>query len=278
MVTADTLLADMSACLRQWQQNPARPLAVAFSGGIDSRFLCHVLQRGKIPFLALHARGPHVPEAESRYARAWAERTGIDMEEVDFNPLSDSRVARNDTQRCYFCKTALIAALRQHLALRCPQTGSDWLLCDGSNADDIKSYRPGLRALAEAGVRSPLAALSLTKADIRRLAAETALELPDQQARPCLLTRFAYNLVPTVAQLRQLAQAEAQLAALSGNNKTAALGDFRLRLTPAPLLQAQRLPEQLRPDVEQILRHCGFATCEIRTEEQISGLYDRPSP
>ena len=145
-------------------------------------------------------------------------------------------------------------------------------LCDGSNADDMRAFRPGLRALAEAGVRSPLAEAGLEKAEIRALAARTGLDRPEQQARPCLLTRLAYGVSPDASALARLAAAETALAALPGMS---AAGDFRLRLTPAPVLQLTSLPEGLRPRLKNLLRIYGFSGCTLQTGGQISGFYDR---
>lgn len=251
----------------------APALAVALSGGVDSRFLCHALQRQGIPFLALHARGPHIPEAESRAAMRWAAARGLPLEVVDFSPLNLPEVAVGGRERCYACKTALLAALRQRLT----QRGlPDALLCDGSNADDLRAYRPGLRALREAGARSPLAETGIAKADIRALGREWGLDDPDQAARPCLLTRYAYGCPPDAASLRRLADAETALAALRDADGLPALGNFRLRLRPAPLLQCERLPRQQATAIADILRTHGFWPCEQAASARISGFYDAP--
>lgn len=252
----------------------APALAVALSGGVDSRFLCLALQRQGIPFLALHARGPHIPEAESRAAAHWAKGRAIALEMVDFSPLSLPEVVSGSRERCYACKTALLAALRQRLT----QRGlPDALLCDGSNADDLRAYRPGLRALREAGVLSPLAEAGIAKADIRALGRDWELDDPDQAARPCLLTRYAYGCPPDATGLRRLAEAETALAALRDGDGRPALGNFRLRLRPAPLLQCERLPRQQATAIAEILRTHGFWPCEQAESARISGFYDGPS-
>lgn len=258
----------LTACARS-----APALAVALSGGVDSRFLCFALQRQNIPFLALHARGPHLPAAESRAALDWAARHAIALDVVEFSPLALPEVASGGRERCYACKTALLAALRQCLTRRgLPRAR----LCDGSNADDLRAYRPGLRALREAGVASPLAEAGIGKADIRSLAREWGLDDPDQAARPCLLTRYAYGCPPDAASLRRLAAAETALAALRDVDGRPALGNFRLRLRPAPLLQCERLPRQHAAAIEAILREQGFWPCAQEESARISGFYDAP--
>ena len=244
--------------LRGW------PLAVAFSGGLDSRFLCFALRRAGCDVLALHASGPHVPGAESAAARRWARAQGLPLLEVRYDPLSLPQVAANSRERCYACKRALLRTLRQ--ALRA--AGGCRILCDGGNADDLPAFRPGQRAVREAGVLSPLALAGLRKQDLRRLGADWGLDDPQQAARPCLLTRLAYGLRPEPALLARLAAAEADLAAVPG------LGDFRLRLTPEPLLQAAALPAALLPRVRQVLEAHGFGGAAL-LEGAVSGFFDR---
>lgn len=150
------------------------PLAVAFSGGLDSRFLCHAARLCGCDVLALHARGPHHSAGRERAGRAMGAGELPPLLLVDFDPLALPEVAANSRERCYGCKKGLIATLR--MALRETESERDEsrrLLCDGSNADDLRAFRPGLRALAEAGVRSPLAEAGLSKETIRALAAST---------------------------------------------------------------------------------------------------------
>ena len=188
------------------------PLVVAFSGGIDSRFLSHAALLSGCDVLAVHARGPHIPAGESAHALAWARRRGLPLLVVDFDPLSLPEVATNSRQRCYACKTGLLAAIGAALA-EVGQQGR--IVCDGSNADDLVAFRPGLRALQEAGVVSPLAESGMDKAAIRAAARATGLDDPDQRARPCLLTRLAYGLEPDADVLARLAAAEEALAGLT---------------------------------------------------------------
>lgn len=279
MVTEDrpALPADLADAAQRLRERlttcagRAPALAVALSGGVDSRFLCLALQRAGLPFKALHAHGPHVPDEESRAARSWAEARGLALEMVPFSPLGLPEVSDGSRERCYACKKALLAALRERLASR---GLPDALLCDGSNADDLRAHRPGLRALREAGVASPLAEAGIRKADLRRLGAIWGLEDPEQTARPCLLTRLAYGCRPDEKTLRRLAQAEAALAALTDVDGRPALGDFRLRLCPGPVLQHERPAPASLERLRHILEAAGFWPCALRQTERISGFFD----
>lgn len=272
MVDSAALLAVVR---RRLNERGRTAVAVAYSGGVDSRFLCHALLRGGLDVLALHARGPHVPDAETRQARRRARDMGLPLLEVDFRPLDIPDVRANGPRRCYFCKAALMRCLREALARREAEGDTPRLLCDGSNADDMASSRPGLQALKEADILSPLAEAGFSKKALRAEGAATGLEYPQQAARPCLLTRFAYGVQPTERALQQLADAEEALAGLTTPDGRPLLGDFRVRLTPAPLVQAQHLPADSLPHVDAVMSRCGLAPWEYREEAIISGLYDR---
>lgn len=245
-------------------------LAVALSGGLDSRFLVHMALRAGLPVLALHAQGPHIAQSESLWAREWAHRIGLSLHIVDFQPLDLEGVRDNSPQRCYACKQALIRCLRAALASNAGTGASpkSWILCDGTNADDLHAHRPGLRALQEAGIRSPLAECGISKTQIRQWAQETGLENPSQVARPCLLTRLAYGMQPSPKLLERIAAVEEALV-------LAGLQDFRLRLTPAPLLQSTPLSEKQRHTARALLQHYGFDSAGILEESVIGGFFDR---
>ncbi|MBD5539417.1 MAG: PP-loop family protein [Desulfovibrio sp.] len=251
-------------------------MAVALSGGLDSRFLCHMALACGCDVVAVHGAGPHVPPEESAAAREWARERGLRLLTFLHDPLSLPEVAANSRERCYACKRALIAGM--HAVLEA--AGEEGrVLCDGGNLDDLKAFRPGLRAVAEAGVRSPLSEAGLSKAHIRELARATGLDRPDQPARPCLLTRLAYGMAPEAALLARVAATEAALAALDAADREAegpagGFGEFRLRLAPEPVLQCGRFPERLGAPAKAILAAQGFAPFTVVTGERVSGFFD----
>jgi len=237
------------------------PLAIALSGGLDSRFLAHAARLASCDITLLHASGPHVSPRESERAARWAAGQGSPLHVIFFDPLALPAVAEHTRERCYFCKKALLETLRPHAA------GST--LCDGTQADDLlHPYRPGQRAIKEAGLYSPLAEIGLGKTRIRELAAFSGLAHTTQPARPCLLTRLAYGLRPDAETLARLAAAEAAL-------EDAGLHDFRLRLTPAPQLHVLALPENMRASVTRVLAAHGFAEAQTLLLDSLSGFFDR---
>lgn len=242
-------------------------LTLAFSGGLDSRFLAHAAQLCGCRLLAVHARGPHVDPAESAAAKAWLTRRGISFIEISHDPLVLPEARRNDRRRCYYCKAALFAAIKR-AAEACP--GGSRVLCDGGQADDLHGYRPGLAAAREAGVFSPLAMAGMGKAEIRQAAIASGLDNPGQKARPCLLTRFNYGMEATAPLLAALAACEAELAALLGPDL-----DFRLRLRPRPLLQAAgSMGDAAWPQAKAIMARHGFAGAELMERGAVSGFFD----
>jgi uncharacterized protein len=237
------------------------PLAVALSGGLDSRFLAHAARLASCDILLLHASGPHVSPRDSERARLWAAGQGLPLRVIPFNPLTLPAVAENSKERCYSCKKALLETLRPYAA--------GCVLCDGTQADDlVHPHRPGLRALKEASLHSPLAEAGIGKTQIRELAAASGLIQAEQPARPCLLTRLAYGLRPEAGMLARLAAAETELEDLG-------LRDFRLRLTPATQLHVLALPENMENSVMRVLAGHGFAEALLVRLETLSGFFDR---
>ncbi len=248
---------------------PGGGLAVAYSGGLDSRFLLHMALRAGVPARALHVHGPHVPSREHAYALEWAREAGVPLTIVELDPLAAPALRQNPRDRCYHCKTAVFTALAS--------AAGGQPLCDGTNRSDKAEYRPGLRALAELGIRSPLAEAGIGKEAIRAIAAATGMANPEQAAQPCLLTRFGYgtDLDPSLlAAVDRAEQAVRETFAAHG------LPDepFRFRyedpLTPA--LHVSRAPASgtLAADLDHALAAAGFPGAPVRVMAPLSGYFD----
>jgi uncharacterized protein len=193
---------------------------VGYSGGVDSALLAVVLRQelGRDRMLAAVGRSASYPTAQWAAAHTVAQRFDVPLVELDTHELEDPDYLANPTNRCFFCKTELWRRLfpeaqRRGLAV----------VCDGTNADDLREHRPGYAAGQAAGVRSPLAAAGLTKADVRRAARELGLPVWDAPAAPCLSSRVAYGIPITSQRLAQVERAEAYLRELGVR------GDLRVR-------------------------------------------------
>ena len=245
------------------------PMTVALSGGIDSRFLAHAARHAGIPLRLVHVSGPHVAAAETAYALDWAAGLGLGVRGLELDPLGLPEVASGSRERCYACKTFLF---REILRV------AEGVTCDGSNVSDAGQFRPGMRALRELGIRSPLAEAGLSKDDIRDLAARTGLDRPNQQSRACLLTRLPYGLPPRADLLARLASGEADV---EGALRQAGCGEasFRLRVLEGGNtelhLGLSSVSGELRKLLTVSLRNTGFASSRIRCMSDISGYYDR---
>ena len=193
---------------------------LGYSGGVDSALLAVVAADtlGPERFLAVIGRSPSYPEAQWRSAVDLAGRFHVPLLELDTRELENPRYLRNDTERCYFCKSELWRRVAEVAGER----GFDAII-DGTNADDLGEHRPGLRAGREGGIGSPLAELGWTKEAVR--AASRTLGLPtwDAPAAPCLSSRVRYGLGITPGRLRQVEEGEAFLRAAG------VVGDLRVR-------------------------------------------------
>jgi uncharacterized protein len=193
---------------------------LGYSGGVDSAFLAVIAHRtlGGARFLAVIGRSASYPESQWRAARDVADRFGIPLLEIDTRELADPRYTANAPDRCYFCKSELWDRL-QHVA----RARAFDQVIDGTNADDLGEHRPGLRAAGERAVRSPLAELGWTKADIRAGSRSLGIPTWDAPAAPCLSSRLRYGLAVTPERLRQIEAGEAYLRGLG------VTGDLRVR-------------------------------------------------
>ena len=261
----DTCLAGLYGLQQILQTLP--PCAVAFSGGLDSRFLLLMLAKQGGNALAVHVTGPHMRKKESEQALKWLTERDLPFITVPFDPLSIAKAAANERDRCYHCKLHMFTAIKAAVP--------DRLILDGSNASDAREYRPGSQALEALGVVSPLAEAGLSKPMIQVLSAEQGLDRPTQPGRPCLLTRFPYGFTPTPELLKRIAAAEDEVEDLGFN-------DFRLRwIDGLAILQIAAREEELlevkRVALLKILSRHGFERANLEVRAQISGFFDYPA-
>lgn len=179
-------------------------MVVAFSGGVDSSVLLLMAQQvlGK-NVLAITIDSDFVTREELVQAKKLAKKKGIRTRIIRREVLENKKLKNNPRQRCYFCKKAI---MKEMLKIAQKQ-GACWVV-EGSNADDAKCFRPGKRALAELGIKSPLAWAGLTKAEVRSLAKQLGLDSWNKPSSSCLATRFPYGSKLSEKKLQQAAQAE----------------------------------------------------------------------
>jgi uncharacterized protein len=234
--------------------------AVAYSGGVDSAVVAKAAQ------LALGERAVAVTgtsaslaEGELEQAEQLAREIGIRHEQLPTDELASSGYTANAPDRCFHCKSELytrLAPLAERLRVA--------VIANGTNADDLGDYRPGLAAAAEHHVRSPLAECGITKAEVRQLAAAWGLAVADKPASPCLSSRIAYGQQVTPERLRMIDRAEQIIRSLGVEVcRVRYLAGDHARIE-VPVETIPRLSESTtRAMLENDLRQLGFQSISI---------------
>ena len=192
--------------------------AVAFSGGTDSAFLLYEAVRCGAEVRAYYVKTAFQPEFELQDAMRLAKELNIRLSVLKLDILSNPQITENPVNRCYFCKKCIFGAITKAAA----EDGFT-LLLDGTNASDDEKDRPGMRALRELSVRSPLRECGLTKDQIRKLSKEAGLFTWNKPAYACLATRIPSGTPITEKALNNTEQAEKLLFSLG-------IHDFRVRI------------------------------------------------
>jgi pyridinium-3,5-biscarboxylic acid mononucleotide sulfurtransferase len=177
---------------------------VALSGGVDSAVVALAAKKA-LGNGAIAITANYKTLAEEELAVAWrvAREIGIKHKVIEYNELENASFVKNDTLRCYYCRTEL----GQHLAEEARRTDTS-LIVDGTNIDDLKDYRPGIRALREKGVRSPMIELGIGKIEIREIAKSFGLSVYDKPSNACLASRIPTGSEVTYEKLQRIENAE----------------------------------------------------------------------
>ena len=233
-------------------------VVVAFSGGVDSAYLAVRAHRALGErALAVTADSPSLAAAQREVARSVARDFGLRHRLVPTTELDDPRYVRNDGDRCYHCKTELF---RRLLPLAAAE-GYRYVAY-GAIVDDLSDVRPGHRAAAEAGVRSPLLEAEMTKADVRERSRRMGLPTWDLPASPCLSSRIPRGMPVSPEILRQVERAEEAVRALGFRElRVRHLGEAaRVEIAPAEM---ERLDAGLRGALERAVLSAGYLRCVV---------------
>jgi len=226
-----------------FEENPK--LALAFSGGVDSAYLLYAAVSFGADVKAYYVKTPFQPEFEYEDAVRLAKQLDADMATIHLDVLSDCNITKNPKNRCYFCKKQIFSAI-----LAQAEADGYSFIIDGTNASDDASDRPGMVALQELQVRSPLREAGLTKEEIRRLSKEANLFTHDKPAYACLATRIPTGTAITSEKLAVTERNEAFLRKLG-------FRDFRIRFSgsAAKLQVAEKELPLLLQKRDAILSH-----------------------
>ncbi len=212
-------------------------VAICFSGGTDSTFLSMAASKAlkADKYLLIHVSSEMIPRVETTFVNDWVEENNFPLKIVKVDPLANKDVARNDIERCYHCKKAIMEVVFAESEKR----GLEYVL-DGTNCDDLGDYRPGMKAADERGVRHPLLEAGLNKAEIRVLA--DRWNLPNWNTPPsaCLASRLPYGMELSSERLSMVDRGEEFLRHLGYHGcRVRCLDDgAKLELQPADYVSA----------------------------------------
>lgn len=231
-------------------------IVLGFSGGVDSTLLLKIAVEtlGADNVVAVIGRSATYPEREYEEARRLADAIGARVIEVETRETDVVKFKENPADRCYYCKTELFSELETVAA----REGIAWIV-DGTHADDAGDFRPGMRAVREHGVRSPLLEAGLGKSDIRALSAKLGLPTADKPSFACLSSRFPYGMAIDPARLRAVDRAEAMLYDLGFRAVRVRHHDERTARIEVGVEELARLvAPDVRGHVVETLRGLGF--------------------
>lgn len=228
-------------------------VAIAFSGGVDSAYLLYEAAKSEADVRAYYFKGPFQPEFEFEDAVRFASELGVEMEIVsDRSLLTQNSVAGNPPDRCYYCKRIIFERIAEAAA-----KDGYFTICDGTNASDDADDRPGMRALRELEIRSPLRECGLEKTRIRELSEKAGLFTWDKPSYACLATRIPVGSIITEDKLRRIERAEGYLTELG-------FTDFRVRMPGERTAKLQLREEQL----------CHFVEKRVQIVQELRKYYD----
>ena len=239
---------------------------VAFSGGVDSTFLlqaAHLTLGDKA--LAVTARSGVVPQRDVAEAEEFCRKQGIRHLYFDFDELQVPGFAENPPDRCYICKKTLFSNF-----LRIAQENGA-VLCEGSNMDDLGDYRPGMQAITELGIKSPLRAAGLTKAEIRELSHQMNLPTWSKPSFACLASRFVYGETITSEKLLMVERAEELLREKGFRQFRVRIHGTIARIELLPEDISRILDEKLRKEIVDKLKRYGFTYVSLDLEGYRTG-------
>jgi uncharacterized protein len=245
---------------------------VAFSGGVDSAFLLktasNLLDGG---VTAATVSSEVIPGAEIAAAGEFAAQHRIRHVHVPVSVFESGRFVANPPDRCYECKREVFLKIKEYAAAN----GIPHVV-EGSHQDDADDFRPGMRALAELGIRSPLQEAGLTKEEIRRESKRMGLSTWDRPANPCLATRIPYHTPITKEALEKIDAAEKYLHSLGFRQVRVRYHGDLARIEVSRRMRALLLKKSVSSSVARTLKEIGFAYVALDIEGYRSGSMNEP--
>lgn len=258
------------ACMEQYAKED---VAVAFSGGVDSSLLlklaCQAAKNTTV--YAVTIQSELQPQNDLEIAKTVAMEMGAKHVVLTIHELQEAGIQTNPKDRCYLCKKYLFGQIRQFAA----QKGITQIL-EGTNEEDLHKYRPGIRAIRELGIFSPLAAVGMTKEEVRTLANEYGISVANRPSAPCLATRFPYGTTLCLEALARVERAEQYLHELGfWNVRVRVYGEIvRIEVENDQLMEAVAK----RENINSYLKTLGYHYITLDLEGFRSGSMDEQIP
>lgn len=265
------MMNDLEMLQARMKELVCEDICLAFSGGVDSSLLLKLAadaaaETGKKVHAVTFDSRLH-PSCDLEIARRVAGELGGIHEVIRVDELEQEAIRMNPVNRCYLCKRHLFMKLKELAQVK----GIRFIL-DGTNEDDMHVYRPGIQALKELGIISPLAELHIGKAAVKNMAAELGISVASRPSTPCMATRLPYNTEIDYGVLSRIAEGEAYL-------RTVVPGNVRLRLhgdiarVEADGASFDRVMER-REEITHKLKGLGFVYVTLDLEGFRSGSMD----
>lgn len=269
MTGYETKKAKLTDRLAQYQ---GRDVVLAFSGGVDSslllRMLCDQADKYKTTVYAVTIHTMLHPGKETEEAVAQAKEMGATPIVIEIDELQDAGISDNPVDRCYLCKRYMFERIAE-----ISRQKEAYAVIEGTNADDLTEYRPGIRALGELGIHSPLADACLSKEEVRKLAAEYGIQAAEKPSSPCMATRFPYGTKLSYEKIRQAEEAEAVLRQRGYYNVRARVHGDLLRIEVDQDSMLKLLSEA--KEITDAMQRLGYDFVTLDLEGFRSGSFDQ---
>jgi len=245
---------------------------VAFSGGVDSTLVAYAAKQvlgDRV--LAVTVNSILLPFGELEEAKKIARFIGIRHLIIDVNELENERLVENPPDRCYYCKLELMGKLLKIAA----EYGLE-VVVDGTNADDMKSYRPGIKALKELRVRSPLAEVGLSKEDVRVISRRLGLPTAEKPPVACLASRFPYGTRITPEAVKRVGMAELIVKQIAKVNLVRVRDHGVIARIEVGRDERKKLfNERVLDEISRRLKKLGYLYVAMELEGYVSGSLDK---
>lgn len=249
-----------------------KDIVIAFSGGVDSSLLlkiaCDCAKINKTNVYAVTVQTMLNSVKEIDFTSKNAQEIGAIHKIIEIDELNEAGISENPKDRCYICKKYMFSKIKEYAK----SVGADKII-DGTNSDDLGTYRPGIKALKELGIISPLAGVEMSKKDVRKLALEYGISASDKPSTPCLATRFEYGTKLDYDKIRKVEKAEEYLSSLGFYNVRLRVHRDIARIE----VDSENLVKIInkKDDVIEFIKALGFKYVTVDLEGFVSGSMDR---